>query len=200
LATIGYAGLPIPGGGDAPTTPGDFAELATVIDPHLVQFVTDQAERDSLYATAPVHTVVSAANGTVWKKTSSGPTWVTWWEPTPAWRPLSLASGIVQYSENTPAVRRIGQRVYMQGAVTKADGTTFSGDAIKVGSVPSDCIPEQMRRDVVTCSLAGDITDAAVRLEITGKTNDTPGTIQIYYQLPTGTPWVDLSSDYWMDY
>ena len=44
MATIGYAGLPIPGGGDSPTTPGHLADLAEAIDPHLWQHVTNLAD------------------------------------------------------------------------------------------------------------------------------------------------------------
>ncbi|MGW2708082.1 hypothetical protein ACWC4J_03665 [Streptomyces sp. NPDC001356] len=198
---IGYAKLPIPGGGQAPTTPGDLAAFAQAVDPHLVHHVADEAERDSLLDDAPVHTIASAANGTLWKKTSSTETpWVTLWEPLPAWRPVSLAAGVGQSGDVTPSIRVVGGRVYLQGAVSKADGTVFSGDSIKVGSVPTDCVPEQVRRYVAACSMAGDTTDGACRIEVTGKTNASPGDILVWYQATGGTPWVDLSGGYWMDF
>ncbi|MET9158297.1 hypothetical protein ABZX56_11265 [Streptomyces parvulus] len=200
MAEFGYAQLPVPGGGDAPTTPGHLADLASAIDPHLVQFVADQAERDSLYSEAPAHTVVSALDGTFWKKTSSSANeWATLWEPLPAFRPIELASGIGQSSENAPAIRLQGKKASLQGAVLKTDGTNFFGDAIKLGEVPDDCIPEQLRRFAGTCSLAGDTTDTACRVEVTGKTNATPGDIIVYYQVTAGTPWIDISGEYWLD-
>ena len=46
MATIGYAQLPVPAGGDSPTVPADIAELAEAVDPHLLHLVDDQADRD----------------------------------------------------------------------------------------------------------------------------------------------------------
>ncbi|MGW2090372.1 hypothetical protein ACWCQ6_36405, partial [Streptomyces sp. NPDC001880] len=127
MATIGYAGLPVPEGGDAPVGPGALADLATVIDPHLWQHVADVAERNSLYAGAPVHTVVTAVNGSVWVKTSAAANvWATIWEPTPAWRTLPLASGF-QAGQNTPQIRLIGTRVHMRGRIIRTDGGLIVG-------------------------------------------------------------------------
>lgn len=198
---VGYANLPVPGGGQAPTVPGDLAQLALAIDRHLWQHVTDQAERDSLYATAPVHTVVTAEDGSTWVKTSaSSNTWATIYEPLPAWRPLDLAEGIGVSTDYTPSIRRVGNQVHLIGAVNKVDGTNFTGDAIRLATVPADCIPPQLRRYAGTCSLAGETTDSACRVEITGYTNASPGVIQVYYQASGGTPWIDLAGSYWLDY
>lgn len=200
MATFGYAQLPVPGGGDAPTTPGDLAALASAIDPHLVQHVADKAERDATYAGAPLHTAVSAADGSTWVKTStSSNTWVTLWEPLPAWRPISLASGIAVSGDTTPSVRVVGEYVHVLGAVDKSDGTNFSGDSLLIGTVPADCIPARRRRYPAIASLAGDTTDTAARVEITGSGDATPGQILLWYQAPGGTSWLDLSGGYWKD-
>jgi hypothetical protein len=204
VADIGYAKLPVPGGGQSPTMSGDMAALASAIDPHLVQFVADAAERDSLYADAPVHTIVSAADGTVWKKTStSSNSWVTWWEPTPAWVPITLAAGIGQSGDVVPSVCREGNQVFLLGAVNRNDGTTFNAEAVKLGTVPSDCIPPQLRRYVGGCSMAGDTTDAAGRIEILGTSSSsaygTAGDILWWYQGTGGTSWVDLTGSYRKD-
>lgn len=200
MADIGYAKLPVPGGGDAPTTPGDLAALAQAIDPHLVQHVADKAERDATYANAPLHTVVGAADGTFWKKTSSSSnTWVTLWEPLPAWRPIALASGIGVSGDTPPSIRLIGECVYLIGTLDKTDGTNFTGDGLVIATVPSDCIPSRRRRYIGAASVAGDTTDAAVRIEISGTTDATPGQVIVWYQAPGGSPWFDLSGSYWKD-
>ncbi len=199
MATFGYAQLPVPGGGDAPTTPGDLAELATAIDPHLWQHATNKADRDSRFSAAPIHTVVTADDGSVWVKTSSSNVWATIWEPLPAWQPIALASGIGQSGDVVPAVRVIDNRVHILGAVNKNDGSNFSGDAIKVATVPASCIPPQLRRYPGSCSLSGDTTDAACRIEVVGQTGASPGDVVVYYQATGGTPWIDLTGSYWMD-
>jgi hypothetical protein len=204
LPTIGFANLPVPAGGDAPAGAGQLAALATAIDPHLIHHVQDEADRDSVLADAPVHTVAVADNGTTWVKIGTAPdVWVTVWEPIPAWQPLTLAAGIGQSSEIAPSVRRIGTHVYLQGAVNRTDGTNFNAEAVKLGTVPSDCIPPQLRRYVGGASMAGDTTDATGRIEILGTSSSssygTAGDVLWWYQGTGGTPWVDIAGDYWMD-
>src|SRR3546814_7943695 len=49
--------------------------------------VTNKAQRDSMFSGAPQHTMVSAANGSLWVKTSStANTWAVIYEPLTAWR------------------------------------------------------------------------------------------------------------------
>ncbi|MEV6124839.1 hypothetical protein AB0M23_30765 [Streptomyces sp. NPDC052077] len=198
MASIGYAGLPVPGGGQAPTVPGDLAALAAAIDPHLLQYVTNKAQRDADFATAPVHTTVSAADGTLWKKTGPGAgDWVTLWEPLPPWRPITPAAGTSTVGD-APHVRLTGQYVHVIGALARADNTNWLGDLI-LGTVPADCVPPRRRRYAGSVSLGGDTTDAAVRIEIMGAAEATPGQVLAYYQAPGGTPWIDLSGGYWKD-
>lgn len=199
MAAIGNAQLPVPGGAQAPTTPGDLAALAAAIDPHLWQHVTTKAARDSTYAQAPIHTVVTAEDGSVWVKTSTTNVWATIWEPIAAWRPINLAAGIGVSGDTTPSVRIVDGYVHMLGAVNKSDSTYFTGDALLLGTVPTDCVPARRRRYGGTASLAGDTTDAAVRIEITGASETTPGQVLAWYQATGGTPWVDLGGGYWKD-
>ncbi|MFH9011239.1 hypothetical protein ACH4C6_07665 [Streptomyces sp. NPDC017943] len=205
MATLGYAELPVPGGGQAPAVPADFAELAQAVDPHLVQFVANKAERDTKYATAPVHTIVSAADGTVWKKTSSSSnTWVTWWEPQPVWdRTLTLKPAF-QTGDVSIGLMLLdgGRRVELKGRIERIDGTNITDpNAVNLGAVPSDCIPPALRTWPGTCSMAGDTTDGAGRLEVLGDNSSSAygvaGDLLWWYQGTGGTPWVDISGYYW---
>lgn len=206
MATVGLAGLPIPAGGDAPAGPGALAALALAIDPHLMQHVTDKAERDSLFATAPLHTVVTAEDGSLWVKTSATTsTWAIVYEPLPAWRPITLRTGMVQGDVALGVRRRQGTRVSLKGRVNKADGTNLNDPnaALNLGAVPSDCIPSGLRTLPGTCSLGGATVDAAGRIEIVGLNTSSAygvaGDVLWWYQGTDGTPWVDISGDYWMD-
>lgn len=207
MATVGYAQLPIPGGGDAPVGPGALYELGGAIDPHLVQHVVDQAERDATYAAAPLHTLVSAANGSLWIKTSaSANVWATLYEPVPAWRPLEMLAGY-QEDTYTPQIRRIGSHVWLRGRIGKSDGTVIPNGGIGIAKVPSDCIPQvQIGAFAATSSLAGDVTIGTGKLEVldtgTASALGPPGTVLWWSQdgaTAAGTPWVNISGDYWID-
>ncbi|MFE7624618.1 hypothetical protein [Streptomyces sp. NPDC057509] len=204
MATVGLAGLPVPGGGDAPVGPGALADLALAIDPHLTLHVADKAERDSLYGDAPLHTAVSAEDGSLWLKTSaSTSTWATIYEPLPAWRPLTLATGMT-VGDIALGVRREGQRVSLKGRIAKTDGTVINeAFAANLGSVASDCIPSGLRAYPATCSLGGPTIQAVGRLEVIGANTSSayggPGDLIWWFQDPAGTAWVDVTGDYWMD-
>ncbi|WP_031095471.1 hypothetical protein [Streptomyces sp. NRRL S-15] len=203
MATIGYAQLPVPGGGDAPTWPAALAELATAIDPHLWQHVTNKAQRDTLYSGAPVNTAVLAANGSVWVKTSAtANTWATVWEPLEAWRAVTPASGY-QGGEFAPVCRIDRGRVHLRGRLTRVDGTVFPTSGVKIGSVPADCKPAAYGSWAGGASLSGDPAVGVGRLEVLGLQSSTSlggvGDIIWYSQDGTGVPWVDLSGYYWLD-
>lgn len=203
MATIGYAQAPIPGGGDAPAGPGAFAEYGLAIDPHLIQHVATKAERDSLYADAPVHTAVTANDGSLWLKTSaSSNTWAVIYEPDPGWRPLSLAAGF-EADQTDPEVKVIGNQVWLRGRVRKADGTTVGTNATKLGNVPSDCIPTQLASFAGGASLTGDPITGVARFEVYSPTNtlQSPGSLMLYSQdgESYGFTWVDISGSYWKD-
>lgn len=205
MATIGLAKLPIPAGGNSPTVPADLAALAEAIDPHLRHTVYDQAERDADFAYAPQHTLVTAADGSMWMKTDSETnTWAVIWEPLPSWRPVTLASGVE--AQTTPCeIRREGTRVSMRGRVAKSSGAVFNDvDApIKLGAVPSDCRPQVLASWAASCSIGGDTTDAAGRMEVlnigTGSSNGVPGDILWWYQGTGGTSYIDLTGEWWTD-
>ena len=207
MATVGYAQLRIPAGGDAPAGPGALMELATDIDPHLVQHVADQAERDAEYDDAPLHTMVSAEDGSLWIKTSATTnTWATIYEPVPAWRPIELLTG---YQEDgfTPQVRRIGNQVWLRGRISRVDGTVIPTNGVAVATVPDDCIPqEQLGAYAATSSLAGDVVIGVGKLEVlnvgTASALGDPGTITWWSQdgpTAAGTPWINISGSYWID-
>lgn len=201
---IGRAKLPVPGGGQGPTVPGDLAAFALVVDAHLMQHAVDQADRNTRYADAPLHTVVSGEDGSLWVKTSATlNSWATAYEPIPDWRPLSLKAGFALSGETPIGIRRIGTRVYLQGRVLKVDGTNLDGEAINVGSVPADCIPKNLRTWVGGCSMAGATTDGAGRWELLGTDSSSgvgvAGDLLWWYQGTGGTPWVDLAGSYWTD-
>ncbi|WP_326764345.1 hypothetical protein OG978_06920 [Streptomyces sp. NBC_01591] len=206
MATIGYAGLPVPEGGDAPVGPGALADLATVIDSHLWQHVADLAERNSVYAGAPVHTVVTAENGSVWVKTNSAAnTWATVWEPTPAWRTLPLASGF-QAGQNTPQIRLIGTRVHMRGRIIRTDGGLIVGtNGIQVATVPADCKPQHVATSTAFFSMSGDPLVGAGRVEAWSDDETVPRALTFWSQDgaqdggTVGTPWIDISGSYWID-
>lgn len=204
MATIGRAQLPIPGGGDAPVGPGALADLALAIDPHLVQHVADKAERDAEYDDAPLHTIVSAANGSLWLKTSASTnTWAVIYEPVAAWRPITLASGFTA-GQTTPEIRIDRDRAYLRGRIEKTDGTVIPIGGTKLATVPSDCIPDQLSSWAGGQSITGDPMTAVGRLEVFSPDQDSNafggrGSLIWYSQDGTGTPWVDLSGSYWLD-
>jgi hypothetical protein len=206
LATIGFAGLPIPGGGDGPDGPAAIAELATALDPHLVQHATTQADRDSRFSTAPVQTLVIAENGTAWLKlSSSSNTWATLYEPLQNWQStITLASGMEEGSVALGARVTDGTHVYLKGRIQRTDGELiFNANAVNLGSVDSSLIPSELRTISASCSMAGTTTDATGRLEIldanTSSAYGDAGDLLWWYQGTDGTTWVDISGDYWMD-
>ncbi|MGC4946165.1 hypothetical protein ACLQ2N_08160 [Streptomyces sp. DT224] len=204
MATIGYAQLPVPAGGDSPTVPADIAELAAAIDPHLVQTPVDLADRNNKLADAPAQTLAIARDGTTWLKTSgTANTWITMWEPLPAWRPFTPASGMTT-GDITLGVRREGMRVRLKGRVAKSDGTNLVADyAVNLGAVPSDCIPVGLRSWPASCSLNGATIQATGRLEVIGLNTSSAygqaGDVIWWFQDPPGTAWVDLSGGYDLD-
>jgi hypothetical protein len=204
MATVGYAQLPVPGGGDAPAGPGEFAAFGLAIDPHLVQQVADKAARDAGYADAPLHTVVSAENGSLWIKTSATTnTWATIYEPLADWRPITLASGFTE-GQTTPEVRIDRGRVYLRGRIEKSDGTTIGLSGVKLATVPDDCIPAQLSSWDGGQSISGDPVTAVGRMECFSPDQDSNslggrGSLIWYSQDGTGTTWVDISGSYWLD-
>ncbi|MFE9937399.1 hypothetical protein [Streptomyces hirsutus] len=205
MATIGYANLPVPAGGQAPAVPADFAAFAEAIDPHLRHSVTDLADRTNRFSKAPAHTLVTANNGSMWLKISNTTdTWATIWEPAPGWdRTITLAPGL-QAGNTSVGLMRLegGRRVELKGRIERVDGTNLADPfAINLGSVPQDCIPPGLRTWPGTCSLTGETTDAVGRLEIlapgTSSAYGVAGDILWSYQGVGGTPWVDISGYYW---
>lgn len=204
MPTIGYADLPVPGGGDAPVGPGAFAALATAIDPHLWQHATDMADRDAQYAAAALHTVVTADNGSVWVKTSAiANTWATIYEPDPAWRPVTLASGF-EAGQTDPEVRIVRGEAHLRGRVQRTDGVPIAVSGVKIATVPTDCIPNQISSFAGGASLTGDPAIGVGRVEVFSPDQDgnalgARGSVIWYSQDGTGVPWVDISGSYWLD-
>lgn len=205
MATIGYAQLPVPAGGDSPTVPADIAELAEAVDPHLLHLVDDQADRDNRLSDAPAQTLAIAANGATWLKSSpTANTWLTLWEPLPDWRPITLKSGFETGDVGLGIRRRDGVRVSLKGRITRTDGALIDNpNAVNLGSVPADCMPTGLRTWPGTCSMGGNTTHAAGRLEVlaenTASAYGQPGDLLWWYQGEAGTSWIDISGDYWID-
>ncbi|GAB2732832.1 hypothetical protein [Streptomyces bullii] len=210
MATIGYAQLPIPGGGDSPTTPGHLAELAAAIDPHLWQHVTNLADRDTRLSEAPVQTVALAPDGTTWVKISATTnTWVTHWEPLQAWQPLTLAAGYE--SGQTLAEGRIDRgQVHLRGTIQRTDGQLISANGVKLATVPTAMIPKQIARCAAPASMTGDAMTGTCRLEVYSPDQDANslggrGSVIAWSQdgqQDGGTPglmWIDISGSYWLD-
>ncbi|MGW7053142.1 hypothetical protein [Streptomyces sp. NPDC054887] len=195
MATIGYADLPVPDGGDAPDSPAALAALATVIDPHLIQHVANTAERDSVYSAAPLHTVVSAEDGSLWIKTSATlNVWATIYEPLPPWQNLTLESGLIPNGGHTPQYRIIGQRAHVRGRVERFNQLTLDGSSgMTLAAVPEEAQPA----DGIACwaggqSLTGDPVTAVCRVEAVT-------TYKFYSQDGSGAAWVDITGSYWLD-
>jgi hypothetical protein len=208
LPTIGYAQLPVPAGADTPTVASALADIATALDPHLVQHVTDLADRNSTLSSAPQHTVAVAEDGTTWIKTDGGSnTWVTVWEPLPAWQNCTLAAGYQSSGGFTPQARLVGNRVSLRGRIERTDGQVIPINGVKVGSVPTACIPqEQVGAYAGTCSLAGDVIIGVGKLEVleTGTSSVLGGAGDITWwsqdgPTATGTPWIAINGEYWTD-
>lgn len=208
MPTIGYAELPVPAGANAPTLVDALADLATALDPHLIQHVEDLADRNSTLSSAPQHTVAVADDGTTWIKTDSGSnTWIVVWEPLPAWQNVTLASGYQSSGGYTPQARLVGSRVSLRGRIERTDGLVIPSNGVMVGTVPTSCIPqEQVGTYAATCSLAGDVIIGVGKLEIleegTSSTLGDEGDITWWSQDgPTagGTPWIAINGDYWID-
>lgn len=204
MATIGYADLPVPAGGDSPTIPAAVAELATALDPHLIHHVYDQAQRDADFVLAPVQTLVIAESGMAWiKLASSSNSWATVYEPVPAWGTITLASGYEQGAATLGVRKMASGIVYLKGRIQATSGNMDGGAAaLNVGSVPDDCIPEFIGTITASCSLGGDTTDAAGRLEVLASNSSSssgdPGDLLWWYQGTGGTPWIDISGYYWL--
>ncbi|MFM9589741.1 hypothetical protein ACKI1J_15550 [Streptomyces scabiei] len=204
MANLGYAELPVPGGGQSPTVPAHLAALAEAIDPHLRQTATDLADRTTKYATAAAHTLVTADDGTMWLKVSSvADTWVTIWEPPPLWDlTLTLSAGL-QEGDVEIGLMLVdgGRRVELKGRIERTDGLKITDpNAVNLGAVPGSCVPAELRTWVGACSMAGTTTDAAGRLEVLPTGTSSPygdaGDVLWWYQGTDGTDWVDLSGVY----
>ena len=210
MATIGYAELPVPGGGDSPTTPGHLADLAEAIDPLLWQPVTNLADRDARLSGAPAGTVAKAPDATTWIKMSSvSNTWVTFWEPLQDWQPLTLAAGFE--SGQTIAEGRIDRgQVHLRGTIQRTDGQLISANGVKLATVPNAMIPDQIARYAASASMTGDAINGTCRAEVYSPDQDGNaiggrGSVVIWSQdgeQDEGTPglmWVDISGSYWLD-
>ncbi|WP_431784317.1 hypothetical protein [Streptomyces chumphonensis] len=210
MAEIGYAHIPVPGGADAPVGPGNLGAMAQAIDPHLIHHVVDQAERDEQYSDAPLHTAVSADDGSLWIKTSAtATTWAVIWEPDPAWRPVTLLSGYTGGAYR-PEARRIGNQVWLRGRIERTDeSAVVPNNGIAIGSVPADCIPQDQVGSLSgQCSLAGDIEIGVGKLEVleanSASSYGSPGTLVWWNQdtgpeTTKGVAWVNISGTYWID-
>lgn len=209
MATIGYAELPIPGGGDGPTVPGHLAELAEAIDPHLWHHVTDLADRNTRLSAAPVWTVAVAANGTTWVKTSTSNVWATIWEPLQDWQPLTLATGY-EAGQTTPEGRVFNGQAHLRGTIQRTDGQLISANGTKLATVPTAFIPKQLARYAAPASMTGDAMTGTCRMEIYSPDQDANaiggrGSVVVWSQdgqQDSGTPglmWVDISGSYWLD-
>lgn len=209
MATIGYAELPIPGGGDGPTVPGHLAELAEAIDPHLWQHVTDLADRNTRLSAAPVWTVAVAANGTTWVKTSTDNVWATLWEPLQDWQSLTLATGY-EAGQTLPEGRIHNGQVHLRGTIQRIDGQLISANGTKLATVPTAMIPAQIARYAAPSSMTGDAMVGACRMEVYSPDQDgnaigSRGSVVVWSQDgeqdegTAGLAWVDISGTYWLD-
>ncbi|AQW55303.1 hypothetical protein ACIQPP_05640 [Streptomyces violaceusniger] len=204
MATIGRANLPVPAGGNSPTVPADIAALAEAVDPHLRHTVTNKAQRDTLFADAPAHTLVTADDGSMWLKVSStSNTWVSIYEAPEAWRPLPLASGFTA-GEQAPEIRRIGTHVWMRGRVQRVDGAViFNLSATKIAQVPADCVPLALASGAAGQSVVGDPVTGVGRIEVLATGWERPeggaGSVLWYSQDGTGSTWVGCDLEYWID-
>ncbi|MFI5685913.1 hypothetical protein [Streptomyces sp. NPDC051636] len=211
MATIGYANLPVPGGGDGPTMPGHLADLAEAIDPHLWQHANDQADRDSKYSTAPAQTVVVALDGTTWVKVSSDTnTWITVWEPLADWQPLTLVSGF-EAGQTTPEGRIDRGKVHLRGRIQRTDSGLIAASGVKLATVPTAFIPQQISSFAGGASLTGDAMTGVGRVEVFSPDQDANalggrGSLIWYSQDGSqvsggtaGVSWVDISGSYWLD-
>lgn len=207
MPDIGKAGLPVPAGGDGPAVAADFAELATALDPHLVQHAEDLADRDARFFDAPVQTLVVAEDGSAWLKLSSiANTWAAVFEPLQDWQPLiTLKSGFEESSVPLGVRVKDTTHVYLKGRIERTDGNKIlDANAVNLGAVPSSLIPPtELRTWVGSCSMAGTTTLAAGRLEVlntgTASAYGVAGDLLWWYQGTDGTDWVDISGDYWID-
>lgn len=199
---IGRAQLPVPGGGQAPTMPGDMAAFALAVDKRLVHPVDDAADRDANFGDADPGTVTVSLAGTVWVKVADG-TWITAHEEPEAWRNLPLPAGYVG-GEESPKIRRVGKQVWMRGRVERTDGglITSSGD-IKIAQVPDDCIPKALASGGAGMTLLGDPVIGLGRVEVLPhgweKPAGGPGSVIWYSQDPPGSAWVGVDLTYWID-
>ncbi|MDG9701654.1 hypothetical protein [Streptomyces sp. DH37] len=206
MATIGYADLPVPDGGDAPAGSGQLAALAAAIDPRLLHHVTNEAERDTEFAGAPVSTAVVADNGTLWIKTGVSPdVWTTVWEPYESWQNVTPAAGMT-VSSPPAQYRRVGNQVYLRGRIAKTDESNIVGTSgAAICAVPTNLAPVTQATYPCPTSLAGDIASGVGKVEIVGADNPSstwgpPGTLVWWNQESTaGTPWVNISGYYWLD-
>lgn len=211
MATIGNAALPIPAGGDSPTTPAHLAELAEAIDPHLWQHVTNVADRDSRLSGTPIQTVALAPDGTTWIKLSSSTnTWATIWEPLAAWTAITLASGY-EAGQTLPEYRIYNGQVHLRGTIQRTDGAVIPVSGVKLASVPTAAFPAQLARLNGGASLTGDAMTGVGRVEVFSHDQDSnslgaAGSVVWYSQdgsqVSGGTPgvfWADISGYYWLD-
>ncbi|MEU0216857.1 hypothetical protein ABZ281_17810 [Streptomyces sp. NPDC006265] len=210
MATIGYAELPVPGGGDSPTTPGHLAELAEAIDPHLWQHVTNLADRDARLDQAPAQTVAVAPDGTTWVKISAVTNlWATIYEPLQDWQPVTLAAGF-EAGQTLPEARIDRGQAHLRGTIQRTDGQLISANGVKLATVPTAMIPTQIARFDGGASLTGDAMTGVCRCEVFSPDQDANavggrGSLVAYSQDgqqdggTAGLMWVDISGSYWLD-
>jgi hypothetical protein len=185
--------------------------MATALDPHLLQNVTDSGDRDSTLSGAPAHTVAVAPDGSMWVKVSdSDNTWITVWEPNPTWQAVSLPSGFASVGPDPKARIMPNGQVFLRGRIGKVDSSLIVGvGGIAIGTVPSAAIPAQLGGFAGTASLGGDAMTGAGRVEIfpTGTSSGIgdDGSIVWWSQDGSqdsgtvGVSWVDISGNYWLD-
>lgn len=82
MALSKYAKAPLPDATSPDDVPASFAAFMAVVDPKLVHYATDTAQRDANFGDAPVGTVVVVGSGTAvsgmtiyWKQVQATATW-----------------------------------------------------------------------------------------------------------------------------
>jgi hypothetical protein len=135
-----FTGLPVPLDGEASNGPEDFAAFRDALAGHTVVFATTEANRDALYADAPVGTICSSTTTkTVWRKAAMPNTWDTIFHDS-GWVSLAGASWGDSWSDNGSVYRILNERVTIDLRAVYNGDPVGSGDGTGSGNMANQVI------------------------------------------------------------
>lgn len=193
-----FANIPVPDENAVDDVPYWLTQFADVIDPQLVQYASDNADRDARYYLSPMGTVVVVVDSTpavegVYIKTSA-PGSATWGNlytapAAIAWTNLAMATNITSLSSLPQiSVEKNNQWANLTGDLQTIDTTTLV-NGMTVATIPSQfIIAKTIRHPVAMNQVPGSWGTGYVVID------QTTGNINTWGITASAQPqWIDLS-------